>query len=140
MNTLLDARSAICPKSLDDIIRSNRDRMRAYLTTEEELLTLRGPGPIQAVTGMITHWNFVTFFLTESKTANIHLTGYNAAEQSSWMTSIIVAIDGNAVVTHTGSLYILEGEKSEELDLEYICATLNSWGIGQKFDVPPFFF
>lgn len=70
----------------------------------------------------------------------IYLTGFNDAERSSWMTSLVVAIDGDAVATKSGSLYKLKGDKSEILDLPYICATLNGWGVGQLFGVPPFFF
>jgi len=55
----------------------------------------------------------------------IYLTGLNDAERSSWMTSQVVAIDGDAIATITGSVYKLKGGKSGILDLPYICATLN---------------
>ena len=134
--TLID----IHPKTLDDIVRKNRDKLRIYASTEEELGALHAPVPIQAVTGVISHWSFLTLFFVELKQPAIHLHGYNAEERSSWMTSAVVGIHGNAVATRSGSLYMLDGEQSDEEDLEYICATLHSWGLGPKFDVPPFFF
>ena len=140
MDAITEALIDIRPKSLDDIVRKNRDKLRIYASTEEELRALHAPVPIQAATGVISHWSFITLFFAESKKPVIHLHGYNAAERSSWMTSIVVATQGNVVATRTGSLYILEGERSEEQDLAYICATLNMWGVGQGFGVPALIF
>lgn len=130
----------ITPKSLDDIIRTNRDKARMYLSTEAELAALQGPIPIGLVKGKISHWSFITFFLTKKSWAGVYLTGFNAAENSSWMTSMVTAISGTAVLTRSGSIYILVGEPSAEQDLPFICATLNGWGVGQDFGVPPLFF
>lgn len=130
----------ITPKSLDDIIRRNREKAKMYLSTEAELAALQGPMPIGPVKGRITHWCFVTFFITGENWAGVSLTGFNAAENSSWMTSVVTAISGDAVLTKSGSIYILVGEPTTEPDLPYICATLNSWGVGQLLGVPPFFF
>ena len=128
------------PKSLDGIICTNRDRVKAYLSTNAEIEALRGGVPIQAVTGELSDWAFITFFLAKQGLPMIYLTGFNEAKSSSWMTSLVVAIDGDAVATKSGSLYLLKGDKSEILDLPYICATLNGWGVGKKLGVPPFFF
>lgn len=130
----------ITPKSLDDIIRTNRDKARMYLSTEAELAALQGAIPIGLVKGKISHWSFITFFLTEKNWAGVYLTGFNAAENSSWMTSMVTAINGTAVLTKSGSIYIFDGEPSTEQDLPFICATLNLWGAGQHFGVPPLFF
>ncbi len=140
MDTLKQQLEQILPKSLDDIVRTNRDKMRIYVSTDEELAALRASVPIQPVKGVITEWNFITLFLVESSSPMVYLTGVNRAMRSSWMTSLVVGIDGDAVATNSGSLYKLSGDRSDQLDLEYICATLNLWGIGQHFGVPPFFF
>lgn len=128
------------PKSLGDIICTNRDRVKAYLSADAEIEALKGGVPIQAVKGELSNWAFITIFLTKQGLPMIYLTGFNGAENSSWMTSLVVAIDGNFVATKSGSLYKLKGDKSEILDLPYICATLNGWGVGRLLGVPPFFF
>lgn len=128
------------PKSLDDIIRTKRDQVKAYLTTTAEIEALKGIVPIQFVKGELSNWAFITFFLTKKGLPMVYLTGFNSAERSSWMTSLVVAIDGDAVATKSGSVYKLKGDKSEILDLPYICATLNGWGLGRTLGVPQFFF
>lgn len=140
MDTVKEQLEQLMPKSLDDVIRTHRDRMKAYLSTDAEIAALKGPVPIQYVKGEISDWAFITFFLVQNGLPMVYLTGSNLAERSSWMTSLVVAIDGDAVATKSGSLYKLKGDKSELLDLPYICATLNGWGIGRLFGVPAFFF
>lgn len=128
------------PKSLGDIICTNRDQVKAYSSTDAEIAALKGAIPIQPIKGELSAWAFITFFLTKQGLPMIYLTGFNEAERSSWMTSLIVAIDGDVVATTSGSVYKLKGDKSDILDLPYICATLNSWGVGRLLGVPPFFF
>lgn len=140
METVAQQLEKMIPKSLDAIICTNRDRVKAYLSTDAEIEALKGAVPIQSVKGELVNWAFITLFLTKEGLPMIYLTGFNDAERSSWMTSLVVAIDGDAVATKSGSLYKLKGDKSEILDLPYICATLNGWGVGQLFGVPPFFF
>jgi hypothetical protein len=130
----------IMPNSLDDIIRTNRDKVKAYLSTDSEIEALKGSIPITFIKGELSDWAFITFFMTATGLPMVYLTGSNEAERSSWMTSLVVAIEGDAVATTSGSVYKLKGDKSDTLDLPCICATLNSWGVGQKLGVPPFFF
>lgn len=131
---------ALIPKSLDDIIRKNRDQLRAYLSTAAELEALRESIPVVHVKSEISHWAFITFRFTTSGMSPVYLTGYNLRGRCSWMTSHVIAIDGDLVATKSGSTYRLVGEKSDDLDLLHICATLNTWGVGQKYGVPEFFF
>lgn len=130
----------LMPSSLDDIIRKNRDEARFYESTEAELAALHGVVPIMAVTGRLINWRFITFLFVETNTPMVNLVGYNVDAQSSWMTSLVVAIQGTFVQTKSGSLYQLEGEPSSDLDLPYICATLNLWKVGPHFGVPAIFF
>lgn len=140
MDTVEQQLERMMPTSLDDVIRTNRDAVKAYLSTDAEIAALKGAVPIQYVKGEISHWAFITFFITKKALPMVYLTGFNAAERSSWMTSLVVAIDGDAVATTSGSVYKLVGKKSEELDLPFICATLNGWGAGKLLGVPEFFF
>ena len=130
----------LMPESLDEIIRTNRDRMRLYRSTGAELDALRTLVPAAIVKAVISHWCFISISQPGEAAPQVCLTGYNLAERSSWMTSQVMGISRNAVATRSGSVYLLDGEKSDELDLPFICATLNHWGIGQHFGVPPFFF
>lgn len=131
---------ALIPKSIDDVIRKHRDQLRAYLSTAAELDALRNPIPVVYVKSEISYWAFITFSFAASGMAPVYLTGYNQRGRCSWMTSHVIAIDGDLVATKTGSTYRLVGEKSDDLDLPHICATLNTWGVGQKYGVPEFFF
>ena len=127
---------AVMPKSLDDIIRTNRDKLRAYVSADSELDVLRKPIAVHPVKAEISGWAFVTLFAVETGLPLIYLTGYNDTAQCSWMTSCVTAIDGCLVETKNGSLYRLVGHATEALDLLHICATLNSWGVGQMFGIP----
>ena len=130
----------LVPKSLDDIIRTNRDVARLYLTTDAEINALRASVPPGAITGTISAWAFITMFMTKSGTAIVNLTGFNDAERCSWMTSQVMAIDGDTVVTRSGSYYRLQGERSDTPDLLHICATLHLWGVGPMLGVPHIFY
>lgn len=139
-DSLADAIARLIPESLDQILRVNRDRARLYESTPEELAALQRPVERGFPKGVISNWCFITFLIVETNEPMVNLVGYNAEERSSWMTSLVVGIDGDAVETKSGSLYLLDGPRSTEFDLPFICATLNSWGLGQMFGVQKFFF
>ncbi len=128
------------PASLDDVIRTNRDHTRLYLSTAAELAALRGAIPSQPIKGEIGDWCFITLLISETQERFLYLTGTNLADHSSCMTSKVTVINGHAAMTKSGSIYALAGDPSTAPDLPYICATLNLWGIGPRFGVPPYFF
>lgn len=137
---IADALRAMLPTSLDDIIRINKDKVKAYPSTDIEIEALKGSIPIKFIKGELSNWVFITLFLTAKELPLVYLTGYNKTERSSWMTSQVVAIEGDLVATKSGSVYKLKGDKSDKLDIPFICATLNGWGVGQQLGVPSFFF
>ena len=130
----------LLPASLDDIIRTNRDVAKLYLTTDAEIDALRAAVPPGAITGTISAWSFITMFMTQPGVAMVNLTGFNEAERCSWMTSQVMAIDGDTVITRSGSYYLLQGERSDGPDLLHICATLHLWGVGPMLGVPYIFY
>ena len=142
MHTTEATLKSMVPSSLDDVIRKNRDKVCAYVSTDEELRVLRGPVPIRRAKGEISNWNFVSFHFVEKQDTCVYLVGFNAAESSSWMTSMVMAVGDGVVATASGSLYLLAGEKgsNDDLDLPFICATLNAWGLGPHLGIPAFFF
>lgn len=128
------------PSSIDDILRVNRHQARMYLTPPEELAALGGDISMRHAKGHITNWCFVSFHAIEHDIKVVYLTGYNRGERANWMTSMVTAIAGRAVLTKSGSLYVLEGAASDQPDLLHICATLHAWGIGPRFGVPHIFY
>jgi len=135
---------SLIPKNLDDVFRINRDKGRLYAATPEELDTLRGSVPIVRPKGKVIDYWFLTIHLTLSavEMKKTYLVGYNRVRQSGWITSYLQTIDGNAVYTHSGSVYLLGGEPvgADRYDLPFLCAALREWGFGQAFGIPEFFF
>lgn len=140
MNAIEQALEQLLPKTLDEIIRANRDKAQLYLSTNDELGPMRSPVTFGAITGQISNWAFITFHIVETKVSFVHLVGFNKGENSSWMTSFVTGIDDRKVMTNSGSLYELVGDSTSDVDLEYICATLNLWGLGPNLGVPRIFF
>ena len=131
---------SLIPKSLDDIIRLNRESTKLYLSTDAEIDALRATVPPGIVTGTISAWSFTTMYFTKLGMAIVNLAGFNEAEHCSWMTSQVIAIDGDMVLTRSGSHYRLQGKGSDHPDLLHICATLHHWGVGKHLGVPLFIF
>lgn len=128
------------PKSLDDIIRFNRDEARLYMSTAAELHALGSSRPPRAPRAVIAEGAFITMYFANPGVAMVYLTGLNETEHCSWMTSEVMAINGDAVFTRSGSCYRLRGRRSDRPDLLHICATLHLWGVGRRFGVPNIFY
>lgn len=139
---------AMMPKNIDDVFRKNRDKGRLYAATHAELEALRGPVPIAPTKGTIRNFWFLSIQIggmtpSDSETLiKTYLLGYNSTMRTGWITSYIEAIDGLAVYTRSGSVYMLEGEPvgEDRYDLPFLCAALRGWGFGQVFGIPEFFF
>ncbi len=128
------------PASLDDIIRTNRDSTRLYLSKATEIAVLQGPIPDRPAKGIITDWCFITLLVSQTGEAFVYLIGSHQTDHSSCMTSKVTLISDKAAMTKSGSIYSLAGNPTTTPDLPYICATLNLWGIGPRFGVPPYLF
>jgi len=129
------------PKSLDDIIRKNREHFQLYDSTEEELAALEQTREIVgSPTGTLSSWGFIT--LRGPKASYVHLVGIHIEKQCDWMTSPILAVspDRQQAWTRSGSRYVLSGPRTTEHSLSNICAVLNTWGHGPQLGVPEFFF
>jgi hypothetical protein len=131
------------PKSLDDIVRSNRDRVSFGLATEAEIAALPenvGPSP---PTDVIDVWHLIS--LRERggdavETVSVHLLGWSQVRRMSWIMSAVVALDRNRnqARTRSGTRYDLgtpgHGEPGLELRL-LVCRALNMWGLGKALNV-----
>jgi hypothetical protein len=146
-NAINQGISELIPKSLDDIIRANREESSLSLSTNEELDKL--PAIVEVVANQksicakLNNWRFVC--LNNNGTKAHFLTGIHEAQNCVWGTSVIVAIDMKhcLALTRSGNIYQLgtKGEGEPETDiLLHICAQFHKWGIGGMLGVPHVFY
>ena len=134
------------PKSLDDIIRANRDECCLSLSTSKDLDQI--PMIAEAVAqkqikATLNNWRFVCLEANQKKSH--FLTGVHEAQNCAWGTSIIVAMDleHGLALTRSGNIYKLgtRGEGEPEIDiLLHICFQLHNWGVGELLGVPHVFY
>lgn len=144
---LTAALEALIPKSLDDVIRKNRDAASLRLTTDKELFELfEGiiPGPLKET---IEDWRFISLHLqTPDRSATLtFLLGNRLSNGNPRITSDVTKVDlyRGLVVTKSGSLYKLgsKGEGKPPFEgLVMICSAFHSWGFGEALGVPHFYY
>lgn len=146
-NTANQVLSELLPKSLDDIIRANRDECSLSLSTSDDLDKL--PPMLEVVAkrqspgGKLNNWRFVC--LNNNGTKAHFLSGVHEAQHCVWATSIIVAIDleHGLALTRSGNIYQLGTKGAGEPDIDillHICAQFHRWGIGEMLGVPHIFY
>lgn len=144
-DTLENKLRELLPKSLDDVIRENREQLRLALATAEEMKGLEtriAEGPVYHA---LKRWNIVMLHVTDGgkKVSSPRLVGTVHESQQSWITSHVEAIDTeHGLVQTRNSLYRILGPRADEdaLDLLRICASLHEWGLGARFGVPHIFY
>lgn len=135
----------LLPKSLDDVLRANRDKMRLAFATHEEIQELADEVSSTGVRHAIKDWQFIVMHLTDKDPTfkSVRLFGSVTATNEAWSTSHVVAIDmKNGLVKTSNSTYRLDGPQAaeSELDLLHVCASLHYWNLGAMFDVPYIFY
>ena len=142
--TIAEQLSAMVPKSLDDVIRKNRDKAGLRFSTEEDLAQIASqmpPGSKRAVP--VSKWNLVTVWEHHAPPF-VTLFGRNDDRNRTWSTSPVLQLDSQAklLVTQSGTLYRLAGEQGteEDLDLLHVCVWLRQSGAGDYFGIPAFFY
>jgi hypothetical protein len=136
----------LIPKSLDDVIRQNRDKFRLALATEDELAKLESNVPDSTVRYTLTDWQVVMLHATledGAKIASPRLVGSVVETGESWITSHVISIDARKSLVKTrNSFYRVVGPRvgEEKLDLLNICIALHQWGLGTYLGVPEFFY
>lgn len=141
---IAEAVTTAMPKSLDDIIRTRRDRASLRLSTADEIAALATPlSTDHPPKGEIDDWRLITLLVVDKPL--VFLVGNN--EQKNWMTSLVTGVDLQAglLSTKSGSVYRMIGEASDGeppmQHLLHICAVLHQWGgIGQMYGVPYVFY
>lgn len=137
---------SLIPKSLDDIIRKNRNLFALGLASAEEIKALQSEiQPGLPVKDVIDDWRLICLRDLKKGTGIVFLLGDSQKEAVNWMTSTAIRIDlsQNVLATKSGSIYALGtpgvGEPHRD-HLIHVCATFHYWGMGVYFDMPPFFY
>ena len=146
-NAINQAINEKIPKSLDDIIRSNREECSLSLSTSEEIDELPAMVEVvvnqKSISATLNNWRFICLNTNGTK-AHI-LTGIHKAQGCAWGTSVVVAIDlkHSLALTRSGTVYQLgtKGEGEPETDiLLHICTQFHKWRIGEMLGVPRVFY
>lgn len=133
----------LIPKSLDDIIRLNRDKAQLRLTTDEEILELYHDITPGNPKDIIDDYSLITL-VSESLT-QVFLLGDVRRTGIQRITSVVLQIDADRqlLTTKSGSLYQL-GTPSPGLpdahQLMCVCAAFHSWKFGAVLGVSHFFY
>ncbi|HEY3431384.1 MAG TPA: hypothetical protein VGK09_02435 [Rhodocyclaceae bacterium] len=138
--TLDQVVSSLMPKTLSDLTRNSKGNVKIYLSSPEEVAKLTATFKVECLTGNFERWSIISIHLPALNTTQLFLVGHSQEFDKSLMTSEIVGIDGDTVHTRSGSYYRLVGERSDNPDVSNILATLDGWGLGTCFGLPPSFF
>lgn len=136
----------LVPKTLDNIIRQNREMAELRLATDAEISAIEKNIQSQdLVKDAINGWRLISLYAKASKWSQVLLVGKSEKGSCPWVTSEVVAVDFGRGLAYTksGSLYKLlnsgQGEPPAD-DLIRICAALHLWGSGTLLGVPHFFY
>jgi hypothetical protein len=136
----------LIPKSLDDVIRKNREKFRLALATEDELAKLESNVPDASIRYTLRDWQVIMLHATledGAKIASPRLVGIEVETGESWSTSHVISMDTDKSLVKTrNSLYRVVGSRvgEDKLDLLHICIALHQWGLGSFLGVPEFFY
>lgn len=141
---------ALIPRSLDDVVRQNRDQFQIGLATADEIAALAGGverGPVKAT---LDDWRLIAIRSFNSERSlepdrvSLALLGRDAERRSCWLTSAVQRIDQNAgLVRTTNSRYGIGvagvGEPPSD-ELIHVAAVTYLWGFGGFIGAPKFFY
>lgn len=137
----------LVPKSLDDIVRANRDKLRLAFATEEEMMSLEldipSGGPVRHT---LEGWNVLMMHASAGgKVQSVpKLLGSVEGTGQCWITSTVKGIDLDTGLVQTeNSLYRVVGPRSFEPSMHlliHVCVFLNQRGGGPFLSIPPFFY
>lgn len=133
---------ALIPKSLDDIIRKNREHCQIRHATEEDLAQILGTVKAAYPKLVITNWHLITIAIKDEY--KVVLLGHICEGfGNTWITSKIVQLDleSGYLLTASGSLYLMaeKGEREPTFEqLALLCSYFNKGGYGAFFGVPEF--
>jgi hypothetical protein len=151
---LVKALEKLMPRSLDDVVRANRDKFQIGLATADEVRRLTASIEPAGTKATIDQWRIVAFRTLKPESDSISgrivgktllsLLGRSSRTNCSLITSEVVKIDlKNSLVRTLNSLYRIgvggEGEPPTD-DLIHLCATTHIWQFGKIIGAPEFFY
>lgn len=135
----------LLPQSLDEIVRTNRDKFRLSFATAEEIKSLERFVPAGGlVRNTLEGWNILMMHATTGgKTQSVpKLLGSVQGTGQCWITSTVTAIDSDTGLVQTeNSLYRIVGPRSFEPSVHlllHVCVFLNQRGVGHYLGIPEF--
>lgn len=136
---------ALLPKSIDDIVRANRDQLRLALATKDELKALETTIADAPVRHRVARWNVLMLHATTAGglVSSPRLIGRLVDSGESWVTSHVVGINlEHGLVQTKRSLYRVIGPRADEQDTDLlrICAAMHEWRLGPRYGVPHIFY
>lgn len=130
------------PKSLDDIVRKNRDELQIRLANESEIQHMQADIDTSNHEDIYDNWSLIAF-VTPHHTY-FRLIGEARSCKKIKISSSIFWFDrkNSVVSTWTGPVYQLGIPNVGEPDINqlmFLCSFLHDIGIGSEFGVPEFF-
>jgi hypothetical protein len=149
---LVQALEKLMPRSLDDVVRANRDNFQIGLATANEVRRLTASIEPASTKATIDEWRIIAFRTLKPEPNSgrivgktlLSLLGRSSRTNCPLITSEVVKIDfENGLVRTLNSLYKIgvagEGEPPSD-DLIHLCATTHIWGWGKMIGAPAFFY
>lgn len=135
--------SDLLPKSLDDIIRRNRDHLKLRVANEAELDAITKPLIVSNLKASLTK-AFLYNRINPLIEPILCLVGFDERGDA-FHTSKVIGFDreSNTVLTMNGSNYFIKSFGDGEPDVNlliHICYMLHRDGLGEVFGVPKFFY
>jgi hypothetical protein len=144
--TIEETLSDLIPKSLDDVIRKNRDLVDLALATDEEIQTVAKDIDVHRhLKDTVSDWRIIRTKIKATGQIAMSLLGHSQEHDAPWITSLITGADmqKSYVETNSGSLYKLadRGEGEPDMyDLIHVCVAFRQWGFGDYLGVAEFFY
>ncbi len=140
---IASAIEAVWPKSLDDIIRKNRESLQIRMAIELDILSLKTELNANNPLDIFDNWSLIA--IASKEQTFLRLIGEVRSTKDTKITSNVIAIDMKQQVLKTlsGSFYQLGTPNEGEPDiyqLYFICAYFHQIGIGPAFGVPHFYY
>lgn len=147
LNDKVEILQNIIPKTLDGIVRSNREEMQLEYATEQDLAKIQKQIPGDFYRGALRSAFIYKRIFPALQQEALYLVGFmdERGRTITWHTSRIEEFDPETrmVFTASGSLYWVEdfvaGEPDSQL-LINVCVILHRDGLGSRFGVPHFFY
>ncbi|MDB5411530.1 MAG: hypothetical protein JWL84_6442 [Rhodospirillales bacterium] len=151
---LREALEKMIPRSLDDVVRANRDRFQIGLATAAEAAARAARIAPACTRDTIEVWRIIAFRSLDPPNdidagevpgnSLLSLLGQSSRMKRGWITSQIMQIDfENRLVQTRNSLYALGVEGAGEPpadDLIHLSAACHIWGFGDLIGAPAFFY